>query len=92
MTELEINTVIAKALGREYHKPSKQQMDGGSYYQYEPSYTQDLNACHEMEKALSDDEWCIYSDRLLHNAPRMAGASALVRCECWLRTKGLWKD
>lgn len=55
MTELEINMAIAKALGKQYHKPTDNELLQGSYYQHEPSYTGDLNACHEMEKTLDTE-------------------------------------
>lgn len=44
MNDQEINEVIAKILGLQYHKPTKKEIKTGSYYQFEPRYTTDLNS------------------------------------------------
>lgn len=44
MTDQEINAGIAEFLGRKYHKPTREEIESGSYYQYEPDYCNDLNA------------------------------------------------
>jgi hypothetical protein len=63
-----------------------------------PSYTTDLNACHEFEETLSDSEYEQYAERLIEcgevlNNPRLTlSACAGDRCENYLKTKGLWKE
>lgn len=61
-----------------------------------PNYTSDLNACHEMEKALSDEEWPQY----IHHFRTVDGSlyrqfahkSADEKCEAFLRVRGKWKE
>lgn len=69
-----------------------------------PNYPGDLNACAEFEKTLTAEEAHLYSRELekMFNAQpwheddgaKNYGwhASALHRCEAFLRTNGLWKD
>lgn len=63
-----------------------------------PDYLNDLNACHEMEKVLTDDQLEDYADHL-HKwvASGSIGVAALrataaQRCEAFLRTLNLWDD
>lgn len=66
-------------------------------------YTECLNACHEAEKRLNEDQWKDYSIILnriscriiCHNVKTCGytiAATALQRCEALLRTIGKWKD
>jgi len=71
-----------------------------------PSYTTDLNACHEFEKTLDGDNKSLYHDHLSLNAEftkdrhetawranwAACTATAAQRCEAYLRTLGLWKE
>lgn len=69
MTDDEINEAIAETLGRKYHKPTDAEMESGGYYQYEPHYTKDLNAMHEVEMSLKgskEDEYCEMADYQEH--------------------------
>lgn len=63
----------------------------------------DLNACHEMEKALSTRQQREYANRLhephmpakrhyLHVDFGVLHTTASQRCEAFLRTLNLWKD
>lgn len=59
-----------------------------------PDYLNDLNACHEMEKALSLDQKIQY-DKHLAEHPDVGftwGATAAQRAEAFLRTIGKWED
>lgn len=49
-----------------------------------------LNACHEMEKSLSNnrDQWIDY----LEGINREPDAPAIWRCESFLRTIGKWQE
>ncbi len=60
MTDQEINIAIAESVGHTYHKPTPEETDSGSYYQYEPDYCNDLNSIHEVEKTLNVDQQHIY--------------------------------
>jgi hypothetical protein len=68
-----------------------------------PDYPFDLNAMHEVEKVLTDDQWPIYRDeiRLVVLGPiRMVSdwcksdihATAAQRAEAFLRTIGKWEE
>ena len=68
-----------------------------------PNYPNDLNACHEMEKTLSEGELCDYGCELssLTDASifegdvlwgKLAHATARQRCEAFLKVKGRWKE
>ena len=77
---------------------------GANYYsQLLPDYLNDLNAMHEAEKVLTDDQWPIYRDeiRLVVLGPiRMVSdwcksnihATASQRAEAFLRTIGKWEE
>ena len=66
-----------------------------------PDYLGDLNACHEMEKVLTEkgvNEWWSYVAFINRHNPRPFGtetavhATAAQRCEAFLRTLGLWTE
>ena len=69
-------------------------------FDYLPDYLADLNACHEMEKVLTDkgvNAWWAYVANINRNNPRPFGsetavhATAAQRAEAFLRTLGLWQ-
>jgi len=60
-----------------------------------PNYLSNLNACHDMEKALSPSQWPKYVTFLRGITSDRAGeglvfATAAQRCEAFLRTINLW--
>lgn len=71
-----------------------------------PNYTEDLNACFEMENTLQKEckYWPHYIDELAKlfrfafpnqaetNWSQMCHATAAQRCEAFLRMKGLWTE
>jgi hypothetical protein len=68
-----------------------------------PSYITDLNAMHEAQKGLTDDEWETYADYLLFpngdeahsnytSLRRGCMATAVQRAEAFLKTVGKWKE
>ena len=67
-----------------------------------PNYPNDLNACHEMEKALTDAQHRRFRRKLAEISHDKAGrslhsralisATAAQRCEAFLRTLDLWED
>ena len=69
--------------------------------QTKPDYLNDLNACHEMEKVLTEkgvNAWWSYVAFINRHNPRPFGtetavhATAAQRCEAFLRTLGLWTE
>lgn len=63
-----------------------------------PDYLNDLNACAEFEKNMTDEEWRIYSaeivsltlwDRATDTVKRILQANARQRCLAFLKTKGI---
>lgn len=65
-----------------------------------PDYLSDLNACHAMEKVLTDGQWQRYtsivnSDFTQGSATIMKAichATATQRCEAFLKTLSLWQE
>ena len=60
-----------------------------------PDYLGDLNACHEMEKALTDIQRGYYWDHLKDMTDEgfdQLHATAPQRAEAFLRTLGLWEE
>ena len=51
-------------------------------------YTSDLNAMHEAEKVLSNNQWLDYVGALNQNV----AATAAQRAEAFLKTLNLWTD
>lgn len=51
-----------------------------------PNYPADLNACHEMEKALLGDNWHDYAALLKSTAQFRWHATARQRCEAFVAT------
>jgi hypothetical protein len=61
----------------------------------------DLNACHEMEKVLTDGQWLEYERqicRLNYNKTKYSWAKSCIyatasqRCEAFLKTIGKWQE
>lgn len=67
-----------------------------------PDYCNDLNAMHEVEKTLDDEQWLDYIRCLQEDVCRCFGkyrsmiavchATALQRAEAYLRTIGKWNE
>jgi hypothetical protein len=67
-----------------------------------PNWPEDLNAVHELEKTLTHNERFQFYKELLSVGNRDASngndvknsihATALQRCEAYLRLKGLWQE
>ena len=68
-----------------------------------PDYLNDLNACHEMEKVLTHDQWRIYLGFVMgeRTIPKLASmeefhrawnATAAQRSEAFLLTIGKWTE
>lgn len=86
----ELNEKIAALLGRHYHKPTEDEIKLGSYYQYEPDYCNDLNAMHEIEKLIPENQSEVYWQHLLDLCNASPGtlierATALQRAEAFVK-------
>lgn len=71
------------------------------YFKQIPDYITDLNAIHEAEKVLTEDQQDAYLDALYEVCNpdsmyrddwRMCNATAAQRAEAFLRTVGKWKE
>lgn len=100
MTEDQKRIKIAEACGW------KSQTIGPSWHQSEtkmPDYFNDLNAMHEAEKVLSNEQWADYimafgkifaqdvSTHYWSLARSLIRATAAQRAEAFGRVKGLWE-
>jgi hypothetical protein len=110
MTSEQINIAIAEACGWTEIEQYTQAIDG--WYGYEPenglhsqvpNYCNDLNAMHEAEKVLNDEQWLQYREELRNvvlGGIRMVSqwckadlhATARQRAEAFLRTLGKWEE
>jgi len=60
-----------------------------------PDYLNDLNACHEMEKALNKKQWNDYGDyleRMIDPVKNWIHATAEQRSKAFLKTLNLWTN
>jgi len=106
MTKEQMRQAIAEALGFKLITCSCGIVGGiadGKHHHELPNWPEDLNACHEMEKALTKREWWVYRSELDTMSWGIATrhyawqgdsihASAEQRCIAFLKTKGLWKE
>ena len=71
------------------------QIIDGKYGQTDvPDYLNDLNACHEMEKTLRPITAARYHQLIqtrIKSCDLAIGATSSLRCEAFLRVKGLWE-
>ena len=99
MTPEQQRIAIAEACGWKWHsryKGSIKVWDNGLDYVFWdsdlPDYLNDLNAMHEAEKVLNNEQWVAYGRELnrLGVFP-MVHATASQRAEAFLRTLGIWE-
>ena len=90
MTDEQINIAIAESLGWKLLANNRWTKPCGIYADL-PNYTADLNACHEVEKALNTDDAHMYYWRLKQEIGwEYASATASQRCDNYLKTIGKW--
>ena len=70
---------------------------GANYYsQLVPNYLKDLNAMHEAEKAMNNNDWWKFVEHLTNicggGTALGISATASQRAEAFLRTIGKWKE
>ena len=70
---------------------------GANYYsQLVPNYPFDLNAMHEVEKAMNNNDWWKFVEHLTNICGRGTAlgisATASQRAEAFLRTIGKWEE
>lgn len=107
MTNEQINRQIAEACGWtnihdsgpwHHHKiwgyPPMQPGQGGNTYNYLPDYCNDLNAMHEAEATLTEDQLWIMARQIERNWEDQwyFRATASQRAEAFLRTLGKWEE
>lgn len=107
MTDEQINIKIAKLCGWTEIEPCtccKWQSrgfrpEGSQHKKHLPNYTADLNACHEFEKAMTDEDHACFRKQLgevVGDVPyfcrKFTSATARQRCEAFLRVHGQWEE
>jgi hypothetical protein len=103
MTDEQINAAIAEACGLKKPCRKVKLNDKGFFVTQHaklPNYCTDLNAMHEAEKVLTDEQYMHFSD-CLYDAEyerrnqtkkwRWLSTTARQRAEAFLRTLFLWK-
>lgn len=97
MTDEQINAAIAKELGwtqvEAIHRSGR--APGATYVgrEFIPNYCADLNAMHEAEKTLDEDQMWRMARNIELNPDRWYfHASARDRAEAFLRTLGKWEE
>jgi|Laugrefa1bdmlbdn_1035148.scaffolds.fasta_scaffold33053_3 hypothetical protein len=97
MSEQEINEAIAEACGRERNPDGGWYPDNGlrAGTQAIPDYCSDLNAMHEAEKVLTDDQFKWYTywvEKLMPETKYRCYlcATARHRAEAFVRSMGKW--
>jgi hypothetical protein len=97
MTDDQINAAIAEACGWKHHA------DGRHYYNGKhllwrtgkdlPDYCSDLNAMHDAERSLTDDQlWRMAREIERNDEQWYFRATARQRAEAFLRTLGKWEE
>ena len=110
MTNDQINRAIAEACGWtnihdggpwHNHKlwgyPPELPGQGGNAYKYIPDYCTDLNAIHDAEKTLTDDQFKWYTHWVEKLMPEtgirfLLCATASQRAEAFVRSIGKWEE
>ena len=109
MTPEQIRIAVAEACGYKVFSWGIEHPDGTTqgrgYDRVEsliPDYPADLNAIHEAEMTLNQEEYSKFTDFLYDIECRAVesekrrwawlSSPALARCEAFLRVKGLWKE
>ena len=96
MTDEQINLTIARVLGWHSIHTSTTGIKGMKGplrgFMPLPNYCTDLNAMHEAEEMLFDDDWDLYCTELGHSLRGCANATARQRAEAFLRTLGKWEE
>ena len=95
---------IAEACGKWHSGWPHEYMNQADRLRHIPNYLNDLNAMHEAEKVLTDEQDLEYSEALeqvvegrfvTNNAEdmrRLRSATASQRAEAFLRTIGKWEE
>ncbi len=95
MTDEQINAAIAEVCGWN-NKPVVRTNGKGSVWVTEwPDYCNDLNAMHEAEKVLTDDQREVFYPRNLgawQSPFNVIYATARQRAEAFLRVMGKWEE
>lgn len=101
MKNQEINKRIAKLLG--WTKCVCEYPHCGAWYSAEskepslgvPNYAESLDACREFEASMNGTEKVVYADHLVDlcgdDSYDPIFATAMKRCEAFLRLKGQWE-
>lgn len=99
MTEEQINIAIAEACGWKYEKNETHAPDGAFWWSKKPEfpdYCNDLNAMHEAEKTMNNNDWWKFVEHLTNicggGTALGISATATQRAEALLKTIGKWEE
>jgi hypothetical protein len=93
MTDEQINAAIADACGWKPDKRGLGWLSPHGYYAPEPDYCNDLNAMHEAEATLTEDQlWRMAREIERNDEQWYFRATARQRAETFLRTLGKWEE
>ena len=91
MTDEKINAAIAEACGRKGNLICRD-LNGDLWQSDLPNYCTDLNAMHEAEGVLSDDQLWDMAYTLETQSPLNFRSTARQRAEAFLRVLGKWEE
>lgn len=94
MTDEQINVAIAEACGWKWVQ-GYQWIDsnGRTAFAWDIlDYCTDLNAMHEAEKTMDEDQWHDYVEYVGGTWEQAMHSTARQRAEAFLRTLGKWKE
>ena len=99
MTNEQINIAIAEVCGWKYEKNETHAPDGAFWWSKKPEfpdYCNDLNAMHEAEKTMNNNDWWKFVEHLTNicggGTALGISATATQRAEAFLRTIGKWEE
>jgi ribosomal protein S17E len=57
MTKEQCIQRLARRLGQQYHKPTKEEVASGSYYQYEPRFLTSIDSLRPVLATMTEEDW-----------------------------------
>lgn len=94
MTDEQTNRAIAESCGWKWVR-SYQWTDSNGLNAFSwdiPDYCTDLNAMHDAEKTLNEEQWHDYVEHVAGTWEQAMHTPARQRAEAFLRTLGKWEE
>ena len=96
MTPEQQRIAIAEACGKWHSGWPHEYMNQADRLRHIPNYLNDLNAMHDAEKAMNNNDWWKFVEHLTNicggGTALGISATASQRAEAFLRTIGKWKE